>query len=62
MRDFLTWWTLPVSSLFGWMAVIILIVPVSVFSVYLGRKFQRHWWELDKPYSERLANIRKTKT
>jgi hypothetical protein len=38
-------------TLFGCLA----IAPVAM---WLGRKWQRHHWMLDRPYSERLEAIR----
>ncbi len=37
----------------------VLAVPFTfVTAIWLGRKFQRFWWDLDKPYAERLRILR----
>lgn len=54
-----TWWTLQVSGLFSWVAVILMTIPVAAIAMYLGRIMQRWYWHLDKPYSERVKGLEK---
>ncbi len=40
--------------------IILIFAPfAAIIGGFLGRKFQRFWWNLDLPYEERVMIIRR---
>jgi hypothetical protein len=45
-------------TLTEWLLFLVFTPPVAVLAGMLGRKFQRDYWMLDRPYEERVADLK----